>query len=395
MIPSIDRITIIVLDSLGVGALPDADRYGDAGSNTLGGICKGKPDLKVPNLINMGLGNITMFPQIPPVAAPLACYGKMAEASPGKDTTTGHWEMMGIVLEKEFPLYPNGFPPDVIGAFEKAIGRKSLGNVPASGTAILDELGEEHLRTGFPIVYTSGDSVFQIAAHEELVPVPELYRWCELARDLLRGKHEVGRVIARPFLGKAGAFKRTYNRHDYAVKPSAPTLLDVMREGGITTYGIGKIGDIFAGQGIDHSQKTAGNHEGVVALGEHLERVEEGFIYLNLVDFDMNFGHRRDPAGYGRCLEEFDQALPSILTRLTPRDLLFITADHGNDPTFRGTDHCREYVPLLAYHSARETGADLGVRASFADLAATIAEVWKLPAIKSGQSFAEGLFDSH
>lgn len=390
----IQRITVIVCDSFGVGAMPDAAKYGDEGSHTLGGCCKAKPDMEVPNLVNLGLGNIAPFAQVPAVVSPLAAWGKMAEASPGKDTTTGHWEMMGLVLDKAFPVYPKGFPKDFMEAFEKAVGRKTLANRPASGTEILVELGEEHMRTGALIVYTSGDSVFQIAAHEDVVPVTELYAICQTARDMLRGEHEVGRVIARPFVGKPGAFKRTYNRHDYAVLPAAPTLLDLMVKQGIDTYGIGKIGDIFCGQGIGNSQRTQGNIDGMKVLGENLERYPEGFHYLNLVDFDQNFGHRRDPVGYAKCLEEFDRLLPSILTRLTPKDLLFITADHGNDPTFPGTDHCREYVPILAFSPGR-SGFELGVRSSFADLAATIADVWNVSGLKSGRSFAEGLIGSH
>ncbi|MBI3891956.1 MAG: phosphopentomutase [Candidatus Wallbacteria bacterium] len=390
----IERITVIVCDSFGVGEMPDAASYGDAGSHTLGGICRVMPGLTVPNLVNLGLGNIAPFAPVPAVAHPLAAWGKMAEASPGKDTTTGHWEMMGLVLNTAFPVYPNGFPRELMETFEKAIGRKTLGNRPASGTEILTELGEEHMRTGSPIVYTSGDSVFQVAAHEEVIAVPELYKICETARDLLRGPHEVGRVIARPFVGKPGAFKRTYNRHDYAVLPAAPTLLDLMVKQGIPTYGIGKIGDIFCGQGIGNSRRTQGNPDGMTVLAENLDRYTEGFHYLNLVDFDQNFGHRRDPVGYGKCLEEFDRLLPSILTRLSERDLLFITADHGNDPTFKGTDHCREYVPIIAFAPGRP-GLELGVRTSFADLAATIADVWNVPGLKSGRSFAEAFLGSH
>ncbi len=391
----IDRITVIVLDSFGVGEMPDAAKYGDEGSHTLGGICRVNTDLSVPNLVNMGLGNISPFEQVPPVDQPIAFWGKMAEASPGKDTTTGHWEMMGLVLDTEFPTFPDGFPPEFMSRFEEAVGRKTLGNKAASGTIILDELGEEHIKTGSLIIYTSADSVFQIAAHEEVVPVPELYGICEIARKMLTGKYEVGRVIARPFVGEPGNFSRTYNRHDYAVPPTSSTLLDLMGEAGVTTYGVGKIGDIFCGQGVQHSTRTQGNSDGMVVLAENLDRYPDGFHYLNLVDFDMNYGHRRDPVGYGKCLEEFDQQLPSIVTRLGPRDLLFLTADHGNDPTFPGTDHCREYVPILAYSPAHTPGADLGVRSSFADLAATIAEVWNIRGVKYGTSFADGLLSSH
>ncbi|HXE71592.1 MAG TPA: phosphopentomutase [Candidatus Nitrosotenuis sp.] len=387
-----DRVVLVVLDSVGCGELPDASSYGDVGSDTLGNTARAVGGLKLPNLASLGLGNIHPVQGVPPASAPRACYGKMAEASKGKDTTTGHWEIAGLVLERAFPTFPQGFPPQVLEPFEKAIGRKALANKPASGTEILKEYGEEHLATGNPIVYTSADSVFQIAAHEEVVPVPLLYEWCRVARNLLTGEFAVGRVIARPFVGRPGDFRRTANRKDFSLEPPGPTLLDLLQQGGLQVTGVGKIGDIFAGRGLTRSVKTANNLEGVEAM-VHLLREEErpGLIFANLVDFDTLYGHRNDPAGYARCLEEFDQALPRLLEALGRRDALVITADHGNDPTTPSTDHSREYVPLLIYAPWHPGGTFLGVRPTFADLAATVAQLLDVPYSLRGASFAEEL----
>jgi len=367
------RVVWIVLDSVGIGKMPDSEFYdGPLDSDTLGNIARQRP-LNLPNLCRLGLGNIRPLTGLPPADPPLASYGKCALASPGKDTTTGHWEMVGIHLAKPFPLYPHGFPPEVMQAFEAAIGRGTLGNVAASGTEILKELGEEHVRTGRPIVYTSADSVFQIAAHEEVIPLAELYRYCEIARGILRGEHEVGRVIARPFLGTSGAFTRTANRHDYAVAPPAGMLLDLLAAQDIAVHSIGKIADIFLGRGIRSSEKTKSNADGMARTLHSLDQHQEGLIFVNLVDFDSLYGHRNDVEGYARALEATDAWLPQLLEKLGPQDLLILTADHGCDPTTASTDHSREYTPLLAYGPGRASVA-LGTRASLADIGRTIAE---------------------
>ncbi len=367
------RVVWIVLDSVGIGKMPDSESYdGPLDSDTLGNIARQRP-LSLPNLCRLGLGNIHPLTGLPPADSPLASYGKCALASPGKDTTTGHWEMVGIHLAKPFPLYPQGFPAGVMQAFEMAIGRGTLGNVAASGTEILKELGEEHVRTGRPIVYTSADSVFQIAAHEEVIPVTELYRYCEIARGILRGEHEVGRVIARPFLGAAGSFIRTANRHDYAVAPPAGMLLDLLAAQDIAVHSIGKIADIFLGRGIRSSEKTKSNADGMAKTLDSLDRHAEGLIFVNLVDFDSLYGHRNDVEGYARALEATDAWLPQLLEKLGPQDLLILTADHGCDPTTASTDHSREYTPLLCYSPAAPASA-LGTRASLADIGQTVAE---------------------
>ena len=340
----VHRVILIVLDSVGIGELPDAARYGDVGSHTLGNTGRVVGGLHLPHLERLGLANIAILPGVVPQTTPAASYGKMAEVSAGKDTTTGHWELMGIQLKKAFPLYPNGFPPAIMTPFEQAIGRGTLGNRPASGTVILDELGEEHLRTGWPIIYTSGDSVFQIAAHEEVIPVPALYEMCRIARDLLRGEHEVSRVIARPFVGTPGHFVRTANRHDFSVMPPEPTLLDTLQAAGLMVYAVGKINDIFTGRGITQSVHTQDNNDGVdKTLAAMRTRPGRGLIFTNLVDFDAQYGHRNNPAGYAQALEAFDRRLPELLDALQPNDVLVLTADHGNDPTTPSTDHSREF----------------------------------------------------
>ena len=367
------RIVWVVLDSVGVGEMPDAADYGDAGSDTIGNIARARP-LALPNLCRLGLANIRPIEGLAPDPEPLGCYGRAALASPGKDTTTGHWEMVGIHLDRPFPLYPSGFPPEVMEQFERRAGRRSLGNIPASGTEIIAQLGHEHMRTGSPIVYTSADSVFQIAAHEEVIPLAELYRMCEIAREILRGPHEVGRVIARPFVGAPGAFRRTTNRHDYAVPPPAGMLLDRLAERGVIVASVGKIYDIFLGRGIRPHAQAKSNAEGMTKTLEMMDAVEAGLIFTNLVDFDMLYGHRNDVEGYARALEEADAWIARLLARLRPRDLVIFTADHGCDPTTPSTDHSREYVPVLAFGPGARRGVNLGTRASLADMGQTIAE---------------------
>jgi phosphopentomutase len=382
-----DRVVWIVLDSVGVGPLPDAAEYGDTGRDTLGHIARARP-LALPNLVRLGLGNIRALDHLAPAPNPLGCFGKAATRSPGKDTTTGHWEMAGVWLARPFPVYPHGFPPELIEQFEAAIGRRILGNKPASGTEILKELGEEHMRTGRPIVYTSGDSVFQVAAHEEVIPVPELYRMCEIARKLLTGPHEVGRVIARPFTGVPGSFRRTERRHDYAVPPPRPMLLDVLGERGVPVLGVGKIHDIYDGRGVDHFLRTTSNADGMEKLRSAMAGQPSGLIFSNLVDFDMLYGHRKDVEGFARSLEEFDRLLAPLLDELRPKDLLLITADHGCDPDScsPSTDHSREYVPVLAYGPKARAGVSLGTRETLADLGQTVGENFGVT-IPHGTSF--------
>jgi len=382
-----DRVIWIVLDSVGIGELPDAADYGDTGRSTLGHIAESRP-LAVPNLVQLGLANIAPLAHLTPAASPIGAYGKGATHSPGKDTTTGHWEMAGVWLDQAFPVYPHGFPRELIVEFEKRIGRGTLGNKPASGTEIIKELGEEHVRTGKPIVYTSGDSVFQIAAHEQVIPIAELYRMCAIARQLLDGPHRVGRVIARPFEGTAPNFKRTTRRHDYAVDPPKPMLLDVLAERGIPVFGIGKIHDIYNGRGVEHYVTTTGNADGMSKLASASGQRPQGLIFSNLVDFDMLYGHRKDVEGFAESLEEFDRMLGPFLRLLKASDLLLITADHGCDPDPRWptTDHSREYVPILAYSPAAGAGVDLGIRPTLADMGQTVAEIFG-GAIPHGQSF--------
>jgi phosphopentomutase len=385
--PPFDRVIWIVLDSVGIGDLPDAADYDDVGRNTLGHIAESRP-LHLPNLVKLGLANIAPLSHLNPASPPLASYGKGATHSHGKDTTTGHWEMAGVWLDQTFPIYKHGFPPEIMDAFEAQIGRKTLGNKPASGTEIIKELGEEHVRTAKPIVYTSGDSVFQIAAHEDAIPVPELYRMCEIARKLLDGKHRVGRVIARPFAGTPGNFARTSRRHDYAVDPPKPMLLDVLHERHVPVFGIGKIHDIYNTRGVNDYVTTKSNADGMEKLTEAARDRKSGLIFCNLVDFDMLYGHRKDVEGFARSLEEFDTALTDYLPLLNSRDLLLLTADHGCDPDRRWetTDHSREYVPILAYSPVQKTGQNLGTRSTLADMGQTIAENFATQ-IPHGSSF--------
>jgi phosphopentomutase len=399
-----ERVIWVVLDSVGIGELPDAAGYGDIGRDTLGHIARSRP-LKLPNLVRLGLANIKPLAHLTPPPQPAGSYGKGITVSPGKDTTTGHWEMAGIWLDQAFPVYPRGFPKELIAEFERQIGRRTLGNKPASGTEIIKELGEEHVRTGFPIVYTSGDSVFQVAAHEDVIPIAELYRMCEIARKLLDGPHRVGRVIARPFAGPPRNFKRTERRHDYAVDPPGPMLLDVLADRKVPVFGVGKIHDIYNGRGVENYVTTKNNADGMAKLTETLSR-QSGLIFANLVDFDMLYGHRKDVEGFARSLEEFDALLGPFLDRLRSSDLLMITADHGcdPDPVNPTTDHSREYVPILAFpgnanlpigaaadRAARlgvnpRGGANLGIRQTLADMGQTVAENFGA-AIPRGTSF--------
>ena len=385
---NINRITVVVLDSLGVGELPDAAMYGDVGSNTLANIARAVGGVNLPNMANLGLGNIIDIAGVNKANTPQGCFGKMNEKSPGKDTTTGHWELAGIILDRPFPVFPNGFPEEFISEYQRRIGREVLGNKKASGTEILEELGPEHIKTGKPIVYTSADSVFQVAAHEEVIPIKELYRICEIAREMLTGQLEVARVIARPFVGSPGAFVRTTNRHDYSLPPVRKTVLDTLVENNLDVIGIGKIHDIFAGRGITENIRAKTNQDGVNATIECLSRPNRGLIFTNLVEFDQNYGHRNDPQGYAAALEAFDVRLPEIMAQLKDDDLLILTADHGCDPTTESTDHSREYVPLLVYGPRARAGVNLGIRGSFADLAATVADIFNLPC-DEGISFAD------
>ncbi|HHW67887.1 MAG: phosphopentomutase [Epulopiscium sp.] len=386
----IDRIIWIILDSVGMGELPDAHKFGDQGSNTIGNISKMVGGLNVPNLVSLGLGNIEGMIGLPKTEKPLGCFGRFGEISNGKDTVTGHWEMAGVFSEKPFPTYPNGFPKEIIEAFEKAIGTKTLGNKPASGTEILEELGEEHLRTGYPIVYTSADSVFQIAAHEEVIPIEKLYEICSIARDLLVGEHAVARVIARPFIGKkAGSFTRTPNRRDYALAPPHDTILDKIKDKNLDVIAVGKIEDIFSGRGITEAVHTQDNMDGVNKTIQYMKQNNRGLIFTNLVDFDMKWGHRNDYKAYAQGLEEFDKRLPEILDAMGENDVLMINADHGCDPTTPSTDHSREYVPFIAYGKKLNQNVDLKTRRTFADIGQTIGEILGTDRIKNGESFAK------
>ncbi len=383
------RVVWIVLDSAGVGEMPDAAAYGDAGSDTLGHIAAARP-MNLPTLARLGLGNIRPLAGIAPAEVPEAAYGKCALASPGKDTTTGHWEMAGIHLAYPLPLFPNGFPPDLMARFESEIGRSTLGNCAASGTEIIERLGAEHLRTGSPIVYTSADSVFQVAAHEDVIPLWELYKICETARELLRGPYEVGRVIARPFLGEPGHFTRTANSRDFATPPERGMLLDRLEEARVPVHSVGKIFDVFLGRGIGDHDKTKDNADGMEKTLAALDDTPAGLIFVNLVDFDQLSGHRNDVDGYARALEAVDAWLPTLMSRLSAADLLLLCADHGCDPTTPSTDHSREYVPVLAW---RRRGAfagrgSLGVRETLSDLGQTVAENFGV-AIQHGTSFLE------
>ena len=409
--PIFPRVIVIVLDSVGIGELPDASAYGDEGSNTLGNIAARVP-LKIPALRSLGIEYLVALDsrtanlegsRVPVIGA----YGRMAEASPGKDSVTGHWEMMGVVLDRPFPTFPRGFPADVIADFERRIGRGTLGNVVASGTEIIDRLGAEHMRTGKPIVYTSADSVFQIAAHEDVIPVNEQYRICETAFDLVARGMGIGRVIARPFVGAPGAFTRTANRHDYALEPVGETLLDRFTRRGIPVVAIGKINDLFAGRGVGRAIHTASDAEGMERLSEAMREQKDGFIFVNLVDFDTVYGHRNDVAGYASNLERFDEALVRVLPTLLASDLLVVTADHGNDPSTPSTDHSREFVPVLITGGTRapegpakagphvRQGVDIGTRRTFADLGQTLAENFGVGPLSHGTSFLEDIVVHH
>jgi len=380
------RAIVIVLDSVGIGELPDAALYEDQGSNTLGNIAA-HVTLNIPHLAQLGLSHVVELKNVVGPPQPSGAFGRMAEQSKGKDSVTGHWELMGIILDRPFPTFSNGFPADVIAEFERRIGRKSIGNVAASGTAIIDELGPEHLETGFPIVYTSADSVFQIAAHEGIVPIKTLYEWCDAAYEITVKGLGIGRVIARPFVGVPGAFQRTANRHDYAMPPIAETLLDRLVAHGHQVTSVGKVSDLFAGKGISSANPTKSDADGVDKVEALMATQDAGLIFCNLVDFDTQYGHRNDVAGYAANLERFDARLPGLLAKLRADDLLVITADHGNDPTTPSTDHSREHVPVLVTGRKVRPGVDLGTRATFSDLGQTLADNFGVGALANGTSF--------
>jgi phosphopentomutase len=385
---SFKRVVIIVLDGAGIGAMPDAPEWGDAGSDTFGHICESR-EVRLPNLQGLGLGNIRRLAGVEAIENPRGSYGKCALRSNGKDTTTGHWEMAGIILERAFPTYPNGFPQSILDQFIKRTHVPGiLGNIPASGTEVIKDLGAEHVKTGKPIVYTSADSVFQIAAHEEIIPLDRLYEICETARDLLRGEHEVGRVIARPFLGAPGSFYRTENRHDYAVPPPRENLLPLLQENGLDVVCIGKIASIYDSTGVTQDLTAKNNEQSIDQTIRALRDHTRGLIFSNLVDFDMLYGHRRDTEGYARALEHFDSRWPEIEAAMGDGDLVILTADHGNDPTYPGTDHTREYAPLVVFGKRAKPGVDLGTRSSLADIGKTIAENFGLN-LHAGESFLD------
>lgn len=386
------RIVLIVCDGVGVGELPDAAAYGDVGSDTLGNLARQYGPMALPHLANLGLGELTRMPGVTGAHTRLdGVYGRLGERSPGKDSVTGHWELTGVVLDTPFPTYPNGFPPDVLQRFHDAIGRGSIGNVAASGTEIIQALGDEHVRTGSPIVYTSADSVFQIAMHEDVIPLAEQYRICEIAREQLQGEHRVGRVIARPFAGTSGAYKRDVDaRRDYSVLPIAPTILDILKGQGIEVWAVGKIDDLFAHQGLTKSFHCESNVAALENALTHLPELDHGLMFINLVDFDTLWGHRNDSHGFVQAMADFDAALPALTAQLRPGDLLLITGDHGNDPTDVSTDHTREYVPLVAW-TPGGSGAPIGDRASFADVGATVAEAFGVTGTGNGTSFLSAL----
>ncbi|SDM47691.1 phosphopentomutase [Bacillus sp. OK048] len=391
-LPTYKRIFLVVMDSVGIGESPDAEKFGDKGADTLGHIAERMNGLNMPNMGKLGLSNIREIKGIEKAEKPLAYYTKMMEASNGKDTMTGHWEIMGLNIQTPFRVFPEGFPDELLSVIEERTGRKIIGNKPASGTEILDELGEEHLKTGALIVYTSADSVLQIAAHEEIVPLDELYKICKIARELtLDEKYMVGRVIARPFLGEPGNFKRTSNRHDYALKPFDRTVMSEMKDAGLDVIAIGKISDIYDGEGVTQSLRTVSNMDGMDKLVQTLDMDFTGMSFLNLVDFDALYGHRRDPEGYGKALEEYDARLPEVFAKMKEDDLLIITADHGNDPVAPGTDHTREYVPLVVYSKNLPAGKELPIRETFADIGATVAENFNVKKPNFGTSFLNEL----
>ncbi|TFB23912.1 phosphopentomutase [Filobacillus milosensis] len=386
------RVFLIVMDSVGIGEAPDAKDFNDEGADTLGHIAEHMNGLNMPNIGKLGLSNIREIKGIEPAEKPLAHYTKMQEASVGKDTMTGHWEIMGLNMDQPFRTFPEGFPDDLVKQIEEKTGRKVIGNKPASGTKIIEELGEEHMETGALIVYTSADPVLQIAAHEEIVPIDELYEICETVRELTKDDpYMIGRIIARPFVGQPGGFERTSNRHDYALKPFGRTVMNELQDAQYDVIALGKISDIYDGEGVTEAKRTSDNSDGMDKLVDSLNQSFKGLSFLNLVDFDAKFGHRRDPQGYGEALEAFDERLPEVLNKLQDDDLLIITADHGNDPIHHGTDHTREYVPLLVYHNGIEVGKELPLRKNFADIGATIAENFNVKAPKFGKSFLEDI----
>ena len=382
------RVIWVVIDSVGVGALKDSEKFGDIGVNTLGNIVKNHKDINIPNMVKLGLGNIDGIDYLPKEDNPMGSFGKCDELSCGKDTTTGHWEMTGVLVEQPFKTFPDGFTNEIIGEFEKRTGRKVVGNKPASGTAILDEYGEHQMKTGDVIVYTSADSVFQIAAHEEVIPLEELYKMCEIAREIMMGDNAVARIIARPYIGeKAGHFERTSNRRDYSLSPFEDTVLDNIKNSNLDVIGVGKIEDIFNKQGITEAIHTKDNMDGVDQTINYMKKENNGLIFTNLVDFDSKYGHRRDVKGYKEALEEFDARIPEILENMEDDDILIINSDHGNDPTYKGTDHTREYIPMLICGKNVKSGLNLGTRSSFADIGATVADLLNVKMPKHGNSF--------
>ena len=383
-----NRVIWMIIDSVGIGALPDSSEFGDVGVNTLGNIIKHTKNIDIPNLRKLGIGNIDEVDFLEEEIDVIGCFGKCAEISQGKDTTTGHWEMTGVLVETPFKTFGDGFPREIIEEFEKQTGRKVVCNQPASGTAVLDEYGEHQMKTGDVIVYTSADSVFQIAAHEEVISLDELYKMCEIARNIMMGEYAVARIIARPYIGaKAGEFVRTSNRRDYSLNPFEPTVLDNIKNSGLDVIGVGKIEDIFNGQGITEAIHTKDNMDGVDETIKYMNKENNGLIFTNLVDFDSKFGHRRDVEGYKAAIEEFDARIPEIISSMKEDDILIINADHGNDPTYKGTDHTREYIPLLVYGKNIEKGINLGIRKSFADIGATVADILNVEPLKNGESF--------
>lgn len=381
------RVIWMIIDSVGIGALPDSEKFGDINVDTLGNIVRKCKDIKIPNMVKLGLANIEGIDTLESIEYPIGSYGRASEVSKGKDTTTGHWEMTGVLVETPFKTYENGFTEDIIEEFERRTNRKVIGNKPASGTAILDELGEQHMKTGEIIVYTSADSVFQIAAHEEIVSLDELYKMCEIAREIMMGDNAVARIIARPFVGKPGSFERTSNRRDYSLSPFEDTVLDNVKNAKMDVVGVGKIEDIFNQQGITEAIHTHDNMDGVDQTINYMKKENTGLIFTNLVDFDSKYGHRRDVEGYKKALEEFDARIPEILENMNEDDILIINSDHGNDPTYKGTDHTREYIPILVYGKKIKSGLNLGTRKSFADIGATVADILNVEMPKHGNSF--------
>jgi phosphopentomutase len=388
---SLRRAIVVVLDGVGAGANPDAQAYGDEGANSLEHCAQAVGGLELPHMGSLGLGNITPILGTPPREDTTGAYGRMKATAAGKDSVAGHWELMGAVLQKPLPTYPHGFPADIMQTFEQAIGKKTIGNKAASGTEIIKELGAEHMHTGYPIIYTSADSVFQVAAHQDIIPLTELYRICQIARDMLTGEHAVGRVIARPFIGVPGAFQRTEHRRDFSLAPLQTTLLDLLKASGKEVIGIGKIEDLFAGRGLTQSDHTETNREGMAATLRWIERDFTGLLFVNLVEFDMLWGHRRDSHGYAQALHDVDSWVPQVQRLMRPGDALFFVADHGVDPTYRGTDHTREYIPLLAYGEPIRPGVNLKTRATFADLGQTLAQTFDVGTLEAGTSFAQEL----